>query len=41
MSNNYNTALKPPVVFCEDGVAQLAVRRQEFTELLDREMLLP
>lgn len=40
MSNNYNTALKPPVVFCEDGVARLAVRRQEFAELLDRELLL-
>jgi diaminopimelate decarboxylase len=41
MANNYNTALKPPVVFCEDGVATLAVRRQDFSELLDREMLLP
>lgn len=41
MSNNYNTALKPPVVFCEDGEARLAVRRQEFDELLSRELMLP
>jgi len=41
MANNYNTALKPPVVFCDSGQARLAVRRQEFSELLDRELLLP
>ena len=41
MSNNYNTALTPPVVFCRDGVSRLAVRRQGFDELLAREQLLP
>lgn len=40
MSNNYNTALTPPVVFCRDGAARLAVRRQAFDELLAREQLL-
>ena len=27
LSNNYNGALRPPVVFCEDGRAHLAVRQ--------------
>lgn len=39
MSNNYNTALKPPVIFCQDGQARVAVRRQQFAELLAREVL--
>lgn len=41
MSNNYNTALRPPVVFCRDGTARLAVRRETFADLLRREQLLP
>lgn len=32
--NNYNGALHAPVVFCRDGEARLAVRRQSFDELL-------
>jgi diaminopimelate decarboxylase len=32
--NNYNGALHAPVVFCRDGVATLAVRRQTFDEYL-------
>ncbi|MFC5336937.1 diaminopimelate decarboxylase [Leucobacter denitrificans] len=32
--NNYNGALHPAVVFCRDGVANLAVRRQTMTEYL-------
>lgn len=40
MSNNYNTALKPPVVFCMDGTSRLAVRRETFDDLLRREQLL-
>ncbi len=38
MSNNYNGALRPPVVFCEDGVARLAVRRETYEELLGRDV---
>ncbi len=32
--NNYNGALHPPVVFCRDGKATVAVRRQSYDELL-------
>ncbi len=39
MSNNYNGALRPPVVFCEDGEARLAVRRETFADLLGRDQL--
>ena len=39
MSNNYNTALRPPVVFCDDGRSRLAVRRETFDDLLRREQL--
>jgi diaminopimelate decarboxylase len=39
MSNNYNTALRPPVVFVKEGVARLAVRRETFDDLLRREQL--
>jgi diaminopimelate decarboxylase len=41
MSNNYNAALKPPVVFCDDGRSRLAVRRETFEDLIAREQLLP
>lgn len=34
LSNNYNGALKPAVVFCKDGNARLAVRRQTYAEFL-------
>jgi diaminopimelate decarboxylase len=40
MANNYNTALKPPVVFCSDGVARLAVCRETFDDLVGREQLI-
>ncbi len=40
MSNNYNTALRPPVVFCDEGRSRLAVRRETFDDLLRREQLL-
>lgn len=40
MSNNYNTALRPPVVFCQNGTSRLAVRRETFEDLLRREQLL-
>ena len=38
MANNYNAALKPPVIFCENGTAKVAVRRETFAELLAREV---
>ncbi|UOR02333.1 diaminopimelate decarboxylase [Leucobacter allii] len=34
LSNNYNGALKPAVVFCRDGASRLAVRRQSYAEFL-------
>jgi diaminopimelate decarboxylase len=38
MSNNYNAARRPPVVFCRDGVARLAVRRETFEDLMARDL---
>lgn len=38
MSNNYNAALRPPVVFCKDGNARLGVRRETFKDLMAREV---
>jgi diaminopimelate decarboxylase len=38
MSNNYNAALRPPVVFCQDGNARLGVRRETFSDLMAREV---
>jgi diaminopimelate decarboxylase len=39
MSNNYNAALRPPVVFCSEGTARLGVRRETFDDLMAREVL--
>jgi diaminopimelate decarboxylase len=38
MVNNYNGALRPPVIYCSDGIARLGVRRERPDELLAREM---
>jgi diaminopimelate decarboxylase len=38
MANNYNAALRPPVIFCSDGTARLGVRRETFDDLLVREV---
>jgi diaminopimelate decarboxylase len=38
MVNNYNCALRPPVIYCADGNARLGVRRETQDELLSREM---
>jgi diaminopimelate decarboxylase len=38
MSNNYNAALRPPVVFCSEGTARLGVRRETFEDLMAREV---
>jgi diaminopimelate decarboxylase len=37
MANNYNAALRPPVVFCNNGTARIAIRRETFDDLLARE----
>jgi diaminopimelate decarboxylase len=33
-ANNYNGALHPPVIFCKNGSARLAVQRQSYDDLL-------
>jgi diaminopimelate decarboxylase len=38
MLNNYNGALRPPVIYCADGRARLGVRRESPEELLAREL---
>ena len=40
MANNYNAALRPPVIFCAEGAARLGVRRETFEDLLAREVAL-
>ena len=39
MMNNYNGARRPPVVLVRDGEARLAVRREEMSDLLRRDVL--
>ena len=41
MSNNYNAALRPPVILCAGGTARLAVRRETPQDLMVREVGLP
>jgi len=38
MSNNYNAALRPPVVFCREGIARVGVRRETYNDLIAREV---
>ena len=38
MGNNYNGALRPPVVFCVDGTAREVVRRETYEDLLSRQI---
>jgi diaminopimelate decarboxylase len=38
MANNYNGALRPPVVFCRDGAPRLVVRRETLGDLLARDV---
>lgn len=38
MSNNYNGALRPPVVFVRDGLARAVVRRETYADLIVRDM---
>jgi diaminopimelate decarboxylase len=39
LQNNYNGTRRPPVVFCRDGDARLVVRREEYTDLLARNVV--
>lgn len=38
MANNYNGALRPPVVFVRDGQARLVVRRETLGDLMSRDV---
>ena len=38
MSNNYNGALRPPVVFCTGGKARPVQRRETYDDLLRRDL---
>jgi diaminopimelate decarboxylase len=38
MANNYNAALRPPVIYCANGTARVGVRRETFSDLLVREV---
>ncbi len=40
MANNYNAALRPPVIFCANGAARVGVRRETVDDLLAREVCL-
>jgi diaminopimelate decarboxylase len=37
MANNYNGALRPPVIYCSDGQARVGVRRETYADLFARE----
>ncbi len=41
MANNYNAALRPPVIYCANGTARVGVRRETFDDLLAREISVP
>jgi diaminopimelate decarboxylase len=38
LANNYNSVPRPPVVFCRDGNARLAVRRETYEDLSSRDV---
>lgn len=38
LSNNYNGALRPPVVLCRDGVSRPVVRRETYEDLMRRDL---
>ncbi|MEV3993523.1 diaminopimelate decarboxylase [Streptomyces sp. NPDC049837] len=38
LGNNYNGALRPPVVFCRDGEARAVVRRETYDDLRRRDL---
>jgi diaminopimelate decarboxylase len=38
LANNYNGALRPPVIFCRDGEARVVVRRESHDDLAARDV---
>ncbi len=38
MANNYNAVRRPPVILCEDGNAELVVRRETYEDLTRRDV---
>ena len=38
MANNYNGAMRPPVLFCRDGESRLVVRRETHADFLARDV---
>ena len=38
LANNYNSVLRPPVIFCREGRARLAVRRETYEDLSSRDV---
>jgi diaminopimelate decarboxylase len=38
LASNYNGAMRPAVVFCQDGTSRLAVRRETHADLLSRDV---
>jgi diaminopimelate decarboxylase len=38
MASNYNGALRPPIVFCDDGRARLVMRRETYSDLMRRDV---
>ena len=41
LASNYNGAMRPPVVFCADGVPRLVVRRETHADFLARDVISP
>ena len=40
MSNNYNKAPKPAVVFVKDGKSTLSIKRESFEDLIRNDVLI-
>jgi len=38
LANNYNGALRPPVIFCAEGQARVVVRRERYDDLFARDV---
>jgi diaminopimelate decarboxylase len=38
MANNYNGALRPPIILVRDGVARAVLRRETYDDLLRRDL---
>ena len=38
LANNYNGVPRPPVIFCSEGTARVAVRRETYDDLAARDV---